>query len=470
MNVEPKTEASLKRTLGLFTSTLLVVGLVIGSGVFKKIVPMAQTGMGEVAILMAWVAAGIITLFVAFTLSGLASLTEESGGIYEYFRLSFGNFPAFLSGWASFTIVDSGACAALGYLFGQTLNTIVPLSNPLQAWEHIPIANSIYPFSDFGVKLVGIAAIAFVTGVNFLGVREGGVFNNIITIAKIGGILLLIFLGLTYKSHEVASVVQVVAAPRAPEGMLFYSAFLTAMLGAFWAYNGLDVATNISGEMINPKRDLPLALTFGTLLLITIYVLTNYSYMHVLPLGKLSAIHENEIGAFIVAETLLGSNGRLMLLMLFLISVFGALHSNMVTVPRKYFRMAQEGYFFQSAKSVHPRFKTPHLSLLYTMIMSCLLLLSGTFETLTDMVIFTSFLFFGLLSIAVIKMKRNGTIKVKVVGYPVIPITFLAFCLALSINTIWVQPKQSLMGLLLILIGLPFYYYFKKENARQHRS
>ena len=470
MNYELKKEASLKRTLGLFTSTLLVVGLVIGSGVFKKVVPMAQTGLGETAILMAWIAAGIITLFAAFILSGLASLTEESGGIYEYFRISFGNFPAFLSGWASFTIVDSGACAALGFLFGQTLNTIVPLPNPLQSWEHISIANSIFPFSDFGVKLVGIAAIVFVTGVNFLGVREGGTFNNIITIAKIGGILLLIFFGLAYKSPDFSSVAQVVAAPSAPEGMLFYSAFLTAMLAAFWAYNGLDVVTNISGEMINPKRDLPLAMTFGTLLLITIYVLTNYSYMQVLSLGKLSAIQENEIGAFVVAETLLGSTGRLMLLILFLISVFGALNSNMVTVPRKYFRMAQEGYFFQSVKKVHPRFKTPHLSLLYTMIMSCLLLLSGTFETLTDMVIFTSFLFFGLLSIAVIKMKRNGTIKVKIVGYPVIPIAFLVFCLALSINTIWVHPKQSLIGLLLILIGLPFYYYFKKENARQDRS
>src|SRR4051812_20190036 len=151
---------------------------------------------------MAWVAAGIITLFAAFTLSGLASLTEESGGVYEYFRLSFGNFTAFLSGWSSFTIIDSGACAALAYLFGQTFNTIVPLSNQLEAWEHISIANLIFPFSDFGVKLVGLLAITFVTAVNYLGVREGGVFNNIISVAKIGGILLLVFFGLTYETPQ----------------------------------------------------------------------------------------------------------------------------------------------------------------------------------------------------------------------------------------------------------------------------
>lgn len=462
MSHEPEKEPSLKRTLGLFTSTMLVVGLVIGSGVFKKIVPMAQAGLGETAILMAWVAAGTITLFIAFTLSGLASLTEESGGIYEYFRLSFGNFPAFVSGWASFTIIDSGACAALGFLFGETINTIIPLGNPLQAWAHISIANYIFPFSDFGVKLVAFAAIAFVTGVNFLGVREGAAFNNLVTMAKVGGILVLIFFGLTYKADGLPVVVQAVAVPRA-EGALFYSAFLTAMLAAFWAFNGLDIAANISGEMINPKRDLPLAMTFGTILLITIYVLANYSYMNVLSLGELSVIQEHEIGAFVVAETLLGSNGRLMLLLLFLICVFGALHSNFVTVPRKYFRMAQEGYFFQSAKKVHPRFQTPHYSLLYTLAMSCLLLVSGTFETLTNMVIFTSFLFFALLSIAVIKLKRNGTITVKVVGYPFIPIAFLLFSLALSINTIWVQPIQSLIGLLLILLSVPFYYYFKSK-------
>ena len=431
---------------------------------------MAQTDLSEGAILMAWAFAGIISLFGAFSLGGIASLTEESGGVYEYLQLSFGKFPAFLSGWADFMIVGPGAIAALGFLFAHTVNTIIPLPNPLESFEHISIANSIFPFADSGVKLVGIGAIVVLTGINCLGSHESGVINNIITSAKMIGLIILIFLGLTYTPPAVAKEIAVVAGSKSPEGMLFVSAFLTAMLGAFWAYDGWGTAPNISGEIINPKRNVPRAMAFGILMVMVIYLLVNYTYMRVLPLDVLKTVDENEIGAVAVGKTLLGNFGRILLLILIIVCVFGALNSNIVSVPRKYFRMAQEGYFFRNAMRIHPRFKTPYVALLYSMIWGCLLLVSGTFDILTDMVVFTGFLFFGLLSIAVIKLKRNGTIKAKVIGYPVIPIFFLVFCIVLSVNTIWVQPKQSLVGLLLILIGVPFYYYFKNANAGQNVS
>ncbi|MFA6946303.1 MAG: amino acid permease [Pedobacter sp.] len=465
MNDKVKTEASLKRTLGLFASTLMVVGIVIGSGVFKKIVPMAQTGLGETSILMAWGIAGVISLFGAFTVSALASLTEESGGFYEYFRLSFGDFLAFVSGWADFIIISPAAIAALAFLFGEIVNSFAPLPNPLDQWKDFSIGGFIFPFANSGVKLVGIVTIIILTGINSLGSRESGVFNSIITSAKIAGILVLISVGLAYTSPEPQSATNLIHSIKEPGGMLFYSAFFAAMLSAFWAYNGWETATNISGEIINPKRNLPLALTIGLSLVALVYTLLNYTYMNVLSLEQIRAINENQIGAFVVAETLLGTYGKIMLVILLVICVFGALNSNVVTAPRKFFRMAQEGYLFRHMQNIHPKFRTPHVALIYMMILSSIMLISGSFEMLTNMVIFLNFMLYGSLAYAVLRLKRNGTIKIRVVGYPFVPIILLLFSIALTINTIWVQPKQSLMGLLFVFSGVPVYYYFKKQKA-----
>lgn len=470
MNKNIKTEASLNRTLGLFASTLMVVGIVIGSGVFKKIVPIAQTGLSETAILMAWILAGIISLFAAFTVSALASLTEESGGLYEYFRLSFGNFFAFISGWADFIIISPAAIAALAFLFGEVINSFIPLPKPFDAWKDFSIGGFIFPFANSGVKMVGIFAIIVLTGINSLGSRESGVFNSIITSAKILGISVLIIVGLAYSGPETQSSNTMFNNVNAPEGMLFYSAFFAAMLSAFWAYNGWETATNISGEIINPKRNLPLALTIGLSLVALVYTLLNYTYMNVLSLQQIRAIDVNQIGAFVVAETLLGTFGKILLIVLLIICVFGALNSNIVSSPRKFYRMAQQGYLFSHLKKVHPRFRTPHVSLNYMMILGCVMLISGSFDTLTNMVIFLNFVFYGFLAFAVLRMKRKGMIQAKVTGYPFVPIVLLLFSIALTINTIWVQPQQSLVGIMLVLSGVPVYYYFKKRKQFYHTN
>lgn len=464
MNNQSNPQTSLKRTLGLFASTLMVVGIVIGSGVFKKIVPMSQTGLGETAILMAWILAGVISLFAAFTVSALASLTEESGGLYEYFRLAFGDFLAFISGWADFIIISPAAIAALAFLFGEVINSFAPLPNPMDQWKDFSIGGFIFPFANSGVKLVGISAIIVLTAINSLGSRESGVFNSIITTAKILGISVLIIVGLAYSGSESGSSNSIINAATEPEGMLFYSAFFAAMLSAFWAYNGWETATNISGEIINPKRNLPLALTIGLSLVALIYTLLNYSYMNVLSLDEIRAIGPNQIGAFVVAETLLGTFGKILLIVLLVICVFGALNSNIVTAPRKFYRMAQQGYLFSHLQKVHPRFRTPHISLTYMMVLGCIMLISGSFDMLTNMVIFLNFVFYGFLAFAVLRLKKNGIISARVTGYPVTSIILLIFSVALTFNTIWVQPQQSLLGLIFVASGVPVYYYFKRKK------
>ncbi len=455
---------TLVRVLGLFTATLLVAGIMIGSGVFKKIIPMAQTGLSQGWILAAWVLAGIITMFGAFNVAGLSSLTEESGGVYEYLRLSFGNFFSFLFGWTDFTIIGTASVAALAFIFAQTINTLAPLPNPLQAWEHLSIGGFIHPFSDSGIKLLAIATIVILTGINYRGTRESGNVNNVFTSAKIAGILLLIVVGLLYAAPATHPL-QPVTNPGTGTlyGTTFFSAFFLAMLNVLWAYDGwLDISF-VTGEIKNPKRNVPLAIVTGVSIAMFLYVLVNYVYMHVLTLPQLAAVSPNKIGAAIVAETLIGAKGRILIIVLIMISVFGSLNAVILSHSRIYFRMAQEAFFFQKAARVHTRFRTPSNALLFTMVWSCILVISGTFDILTEMVIFANFLFYGLLALAVLKMKSKGLITQKVTGYPVVQIIIMLFSVTLIINTLVTQPRQAIIGIALVLSGIPFYYYFNRK-------
>lgn len=462
MKVEHK--PTLLRALGIFSATLLVAGIMIGSGVFKKIIPMAQTGLTESWILIAWALAGIITMLGAFNIVGLASLTEESGGVYEYLRLAFGNFFSFLFGWTDFTILGTASIAALAFIFSHTVNMLIPLPNPLQQWEHISVANFIYPFADSGIKILAILIIMILTWINYRGVRESGTVNNIFTSAKILGILLIIFLGLFYTSPVQPQQQEIIASSVPPlHGTAFFSAFFVAMLSVLWAYDGWVNVSFITGEVKNPKKNVPRAIIIGVTIATVLYVLVNYVYMKVLSLDELAVVNKNEIGAAVVANTLLGNIGKTLIIILIMVSVFGSLNAIILSHSRIYFRMAQEKFFFKKVAQVHIRNKTPHIALLYTMVWSCVLVISGTFDILTDMVIFAGFLFYGLLAIAFIKMKQKGMISSKVFGYPIIQVIIILFSLTLIINTISTQPLQSLIGLGLMFTGVPFYYYFKKK-------
>ncbi len=461
-----RSKIPLNRVLGLFTTVLLVSGIMIGSGVFKKIIPMSQTGLSEGWILGAWIIAGVITMFGAFTISGLSSLTEQSGGVYEYLRLSFGNFFSFLFGWTDFAIMGPASIAALGYIFAQTINSLTPLPNPLSSLQYISIADFIFPFANSGIKLLAIAAISLLTWINYLGVKKGGSISNVITSAKILGILIIIFFGLFYTAPAIDNVPGTITDPVTLNGIAFYSAMFGAMLSAFWAYDGWSNITYISGEIKNPKRNLPLAIIIGVSIAMFLYVLVNYAYMQVLPLDKLAAVNQNTIGAVVVAETMIGKIGKTLIAVLIMVSVFGSLNGVIMAHTRVFFQMAREKYFFKGFAKVHPKYRTPYISLFYTFIWSSVLVLSGTFDILTDMVIFAGFLFYALVAVALFKMKRKGMIKAKLIGYPFVPVILILFSTALIINTFMVHTKYSLIGVGLILTGVPLYFYFKrKENT-----
>ena len=336
----------------------------------------------------------------------------------------------------------------------------------MQHWEHISIGHIIYPFADSGIKLLSVTIIVLLTWVNYIGVKESGLLSNIFTSAKILGILILIALGLFYTP---AAIQQPAAAAPATTTILsggaFLSAFFVTMLNVFWAYDGWVDISAITGEIKNPRRNLPLAIFTGVSIAMGLYLLVNYAYMNVLPLHTLAAVSENEIGAAVVAKAILGNMGSTMIAVLIMTCAFGSLNGVLLSHTRIYFRMAQEKFFFSKAASIHPRHRTPHMALLYTMIWSCVLVVSGTFDMLTDMVVFATFLFYGLLAAATLKMKRNGIIKVKVTGYPYVQVFIILFSFTLLVNTVLSQPKQTLIGIGLILSGLPLYFYFNKRQG-----
>jgi APA family basic amino acid/polyamine antiporter len=467
--IPDKTKIPLNRVLGLRTGILLVAGIMIGSGVFKKIAPMSETLMSEPYIIAAWIIAGIFTMFGAFTLSGFAGATTESGGVYEYLRISTGNFFSFLYGWGIFTIIGSGSIAALAFIFSQSVNTIIHFHDPLVQFKDISIGNFIFPFASSGVKIIAIVTICLLTWFNYRGTKNGGILNNIVTAAKIFGIIFLIVFGLIYSNPIFTNKENATTAIPFSNAALF-SALFGAMLSAFWAYDGWANISFVTGEIKNPKRNVPLAIIGGLTIAMVLYVLLNYAFMKVLPLHQLASIGENEIAAAVVAQSLMGKAGTMVISILIAISTFGALNACIIVYPRIYFRMAQEKFFFTGAANVHPVFRTPYISLVWSMLWSCVLVISGTFDLLTNLVIFAGFFFYALLGIGLIRLKRNGMITQKVIGYPVIPVIVILFSIALIVNTVIIQTKQSLVGLLLLLSGVPLYYYFKLRTSKVRRS
>jgi len=452
------------RVLGLPTGILLVAGIMIGSGAFKKIVPMAQSLHSETYILLAWIIAGTITMFGAFTYAGLASLTTQTGGVYEYLRLIYGNFVAFLFGWSIFSIVGSGAIAALSFVFAESVNTLVRLPEPLYAFRDINIGHAVYPFADSGIKALAVLTIMLLTWINSRGIKKGGYLNNVVTAAKILGILLLIVAGLSYSGHAPATV----AAPVIHQGSgAVLSGLFGAMLSALWAYDGWANVTFVTGEIKNPKRNVPLAIIGGVGIAMTLYVLLNYAYMKVLPLPQLAALGSNKIAAAEVAGVLMGHAGTVIVAVLIMTCTFGAVNGCIISYPRVYFRMAQEKVFFKSAQKVHPTFRTPYGALILSAIWSIVLVVSGTFDQITNLVIFASYVFFALASWGLVRMKMKGVIKTKVIGYPVVPFIIILFCAALLINTLIIQTEASVIGLLLIFSGVPLYLYFRGRGGKR---
>ena len=486
-------QPQLNKSLGLVTVLLLVISSIIGSGVFKKVAPMSSDLGVPTLVLISWGLAGLVTLMGALTNAEVAGMIAESGGQYAYFKKMYGRGFAFTYGWASFAVIQCGTTASVAYVFAQSINSIHPLTIALpdgwstwsvlgsSSWltNHLPwLVNNIkiMPFDNFGVKLVTMALIAVLTIINYRGVKYGGMLTNVFASTVVVCIFAIIVLGLFFGHGSMENFHQHINGKIFKDGdstLTMLKAIFAGMIGAFWAYEGWNSVGFVGGEMKNPKRDLPLALIGGVLFVITTYLLINFTYLYVTPISEIvDTFHkdENSIAAVAVVTKILGSWGGLLVSGLIIIATFNCTNSQILTAPRIYYAMAKDKLFFSKAADVHPEFKTPHWSLVVSGIWACVLVLSGSFDQLTDMLVFAAFLFYGSGAIGVFVLRKkmpDAPRPYKVIGYPVIPALFIIFCITLIVVTIHDHPVRTGIGLALIASGLPFYFYWNKKNGTQ---
>ena len=458
-------QRSLSGTLGLGYVIIFVFANIIGSGVYKKIAPMADGLQSSAWILIAWAAAGVITLFGALSNAELAGMLADTGGEFVYLKKIYNRFFSFLYGWSLFTVIQTATIASLAYVFIQSLNSIVPLPEVFSDWQNANIGGIFFPFRDFGIKLTAILIIMALTFLNMSGLKSGARVNKVLFFLVCAGLAVIVVLGLINSSRSPSEIIDLRSLKG---GSVTMSSFMSAMLAAFWAYQGWVSAGFIGGEIKDARRNIPKGIVIGVLGITIIYLLVNYSYLAVMSVSDLVLVHEagNQVAAIEMVRSFSGPGGILFISLLILISTLGCLNASILTGSRPYYAMSREKLFFAGIGKLNRR-NVPGNSLLWQGIWASVLVLSGNFEQLTDMLIFAVYIFYGAMAAGVFILRRRmpDTHRLyKACGYPIIPALFVLFCAGLFINTIITRPREALIGLSLIMAGIPVYFLFNRRR------
>jgi len=470
-------------TLGLFTTVAMISGSVIGSGIFRKPSLMAsQLGSPELLILV-WVGAGILTLFGALTNAEIASMISATGGQYIFFQKIYGSFTAYLYGWAVFAVIQTGSIASIAYVFSDYSQYFWTLPRFAPEMEkafviYIPFIGAIFPLENIGVKLLTVTVICLLTGVNYLGVRFGGIVQGTFTTLKLLAMASLVAIAFSYSggsaSHFMSSSATATATSTSTIGLMFL--VVTALAGAFWTYDGWNSITYIAGEIKDPNRTIPRALFIAMMIVITVYVSINLAYLYVLPVP---AMAQSTLVAADVAKTVLGAAGGTFIAIAVMLSTFGTTNGTILASARVYYAMAHDQMFFKSSGVIHPKFHTPGNALIVQAFWSSMLVLSGTFDTLTDMLIFVTWIFYAMGAYGVFVLRRtmpDTPRPYKVFGYPFVPAIFVLFASCYVVITLYNDVTaymagktpiiNSVFGLFLVATGLPFYYLFRRSAQK----
>lgn len=460
---------SLLRALTLTDAVALVVGTVIGTGVFLKSAVMAQQLGSPGLVMAAWLAAGLLSLAGALAYAELGAMFPRAGGEYIYLGKAFGDAPAFLYGWMQFAVAGAGGIAGISVAFAIFLSALVPLGG---AW----VERTFRLFGQevhwqFGLpQVVAVAAIALLSAVNCAGVAAGGRVQAFLTGAKLLGIAVLVA-GVFFLSPG-ASWSHPAAGGAPQSGGV--QAFGAAMMAALWAYNGWYVLPIVAGEVERPQRNVPRGLIIGMLAVMATYLLANLAFFYALPLTEVvtanSTAHPEALPvAAKAAQTFLGPMGTAFISAAFVVSTLGALNGTIMGQARIPFAMARDGLFFRRAGEVGEKSRAPVWAIVAQSSWGCVLALSGTFDQITTYVIFALWLFFGVTVSAVFVLRRkmpDVERPYKTLGYPLVPVLFILVAVWLVVNTIITSPVESVIGLALIALGLPVYYYFRRKQAR----
>jgi len=455
-----KDEDPLIRQLGLFDSIMMMMGIVIGSGIFLTTGIMAQAVPSAPMILLAWLLGGLLILAGALTYAELGVSLPEAGGQYVYLREAYGHLFGFLFGWKMFLVNMTGSIAALGVAFAEYFGSFFPSLSTKEIVFSSQIGSFTYTLSRG--QLVAVAVIFLLSAINYIGVASGKTVQNVLTVIKIGTILVFVFLGFVFaKGMSIDLSLN-------PEGWgvgQLLTGFGLAFVSVFWAFDGWNNINYVAGEIKNPKRNLKFALIVGTLGITLLYFFTNVIYFLALPVGEMKEV-------VTVAEkasaSLFGVTAAGFVSAMILISILGALNGCIFVGPRVYYAMARDGLFFKKVGGVHPRFKTPGFSLVLQAIWASLLALTGTFEQLFTFAMFAGILFWALAAAAIFTLRKKRPDlprPYKAWGYPVVPLIFIVALSGILLNTLVRRPVESLAGVALMIIGIPVYFMWKKKKS-----
>lgn len=454
----PPAQPALVRGLGTWDGVLITIGSVIGTGVFLTTSDMARVLPRPGLILLAWAAGGLLTLAGALTLAELGTMFPRAGGQYHFLREAFGPAWGFLYGWASLLVIMTGGIATLAVGFGEYLGYFAPFFST----SHVLMALDLglFRWSVSGGQLAAALAIAVLTAINVLGLREGAGVQNAVTVLKVGALLALIVFGLLAPAPPAAGTA---APPPTPPGLL--AAFGVAMISVLWSYDGWYGMTLLGGEVRRPERDLPRALVAGTLAVTALYVLVNVVYVRALPVEEMAAT--GRIGEA-AASVLFGTWGARLVSLAVLVSTFGCVSATILYGARAYLPMAEDGLFFRALARIHPRYRTPVACLVVQGIWSAVQACSGTYSQLYTYVVFVVFFFHAATGLALFVLRRTRPDlprPYRAWGHPLVPLLFIVSSAALVANTLWEKPAESLGGLVLVASGVPVYWWWRRRSA-----
>ncbi|HVH89657.1 MAG TPA: amino acid permease [Terriglobales bacterium] len=429
----------LPRKLGLVDALSILIGIVIGGGIFLVPNLVARELRSVSAILAVWVFGGIISFFGALACAELGTALSLTGGQYVFLRESYGPLVGFLCGWSMFAVARTAQIAWLAVTLVLYLSYFVPLSG---------VAS----------KLLGVAALAVFTAINYRGVTAGAMVQKIFTFAKVSGLLAIICSAFLIATKT--------STPASGNGEFSISSFGVALIASVLAYDGWVQVSFVAGEIRNPKRNILLALALGSAACIAIYLLANVAYLRVLSISEIAA--SDHVGAT-MAERVLGPAGGRLVSLIVMLSIIGALNGSFLTTPRVYFAQARDGIFFRKFAEVHPRYQTPSFAILAQAIWAAVLVVTGSYETLVDYAMFATWLFYGLMVAGVIVLRRTQPDlerPYRMWGYPVTPVLFVTVTCWFLINMLKTRPIPSLAGLLLVVSGIPIYLFWARRRAQ----
>jgi basic amino acid/polyamine antiporter, APA family len=430
----------LRRAIRLPHATALVVGIIIGASIFVQPSEITTRVPSVPGILGVWLVAGALSLIGALVCAELASTFPRSGGVYVYLTEAYGPPLGFLWGWAMFWSMHSGIIAAIAVIFARYAGYLVPLG-------------------DAGLKALAIGMICFLSAVNYLGVRQGSRLQTAFTAVKLLAVALVVALGFGLGGREPAHFVGSARAhPAVTPG-----SFLTALVAGLFAFGGWHMVTYSAEETVDPTRTIPRALALGTGIVTVAYLAVNAVYLYVLPLD---AVASSTRVAADLADALLGRGGGGAIAALVMFSAFGALAGVVLTGPRVYLSMARDRLIFPWLGAIHPRFRTPHRAIVLQAVWSSVQVATGTFRALFTRVTYTEWIFFGLMAIGLIVIRRRRDVRraYSIPGYPVVPLLFAASAFAVVLNLVLANARATLSGLGLVLLGLPVYYLWARKG------